>query len=56
MMAHGRCEAFDQDDGRMMELLAVFAAMAVRQLAQQKIPMCQASGAAAAGMAEMPRS
>jgi nitrogen-specific signal transduction histidine kinase len=30
-MAHGRAEAFDSEDCRMMEALADFAALAVRQ-------------------------
>jgi signal transduction histidine kinase len=51
IMAHGRTEAFDQDDCRMMQVLADFAAMGVRQQRQQKMLMEQASAAAAAAMA-----
>jgi hypothetical protein len=51
IMAHGRTEAFDQDDGRMMQLLASFAAMGVRQRRQQKALIAQSSAAAAAAMA-----
>ncbi|WP_348267605.1 GAF domain-containing protein [Edaphobacter paludis] len=51
IMAHGRTEAFDADDCRMMQVLANFAAMGVRQQRQQKILMEQASAAAAAAMA-----
>jgi hypothetical protein len=51
IMAHGRTEAFDSDDLRMMQVLANFAAMGVRQLAQRKLLMEQASAAAAAAMA-----
>jgi hypothetical protein len=51
VMAHGRSEAFDQDDCRMMQVLADFAAMGVRHQRQQKLLMEQASVAAAAAMA-----
>jgi transcriptional regulator with GAF, ATPase, and Fis domain len=51
IMAHGRTEAFDVNDSRMMETLADFAAMGVRQQRQQKMLMEQASAAAAASMA-----
>ncbi len=51
IMAHGRTEAFDSDDCRMMGLLADFAAMGVRQLRQQSLLVEQASAAAAAAMA-----
>jgi hypothetical protein len=51
IMAHGRTEAFDRDDSRMMQVLAEFAAMGVRQQRQQKTLMEQASVAAAASMA-----
>jgi hypothetical protein len=51
IMAHGREEAFDGDDSRMMQVLAKFAAMGVRQQRQQKLLMEQASATAAAGMA-----
>ena len=50
-MAHGRSEAFDQEDYRMMKLLAEFAAMGVRQQRQQKLLMDQARVTAAAAMA-----
>ncbi|HUZ96063.1 MAG TPA: GAF domain-containing protein [Edaphobacter sp.] len=51
IMAHGRTEAFDSNDSRMMQVLANFAAMGVRQLRQRKKLMEQASAAAAAAMA-----
>lgn len=51
IMAHRRTEAFDQDDCRMMHVLADFAAMGVRQQRQQKLLLEQASAAAAAAMA-----
>ncbi len=51
VMSHGRTEAFDQDDLRMMEMLADFAAMGVRQQRQRAHHLQQASAAAAAGMA-----
>ena len=51
IMAHGRTEAFDSDDSRMMELLGDFAAMAIRQDQQQKKLLEQANAAAAAAMA-----
>jgi signal transduction histidine kinase len=51
IVAHGRVEAFDGDDLRMMQVLANFAAMGVRQQRQQKLLMEQAIHAAAAGMA-----
>lgn len=51
IMAHGRAEAFDQDDSRMMRMLADFAAMAVRHQRQQRILMKQATAEAAAAMA-----
>ncbi|NYF89658.1 GAF domain-containing protein [Tunturiibacter empetritectus] len=51
IMAHGRDEAFDGGDLRMMQMLADFAAMGVRQQRQQKLLMEQAVHAAAAGMA-----
>ncbi|AEU36644.1 GAF domain-containing protein [Granulicella mallensis] len=51
IMAHGRTEAFDQDDCRMMQVLADFAAMGVRQQQQQKLLLEQASATAAAAMA-----
>ena len=51
IMAHGRDEAFDGGDLRMMQVLANFAAMGVRQQRQQKLLMEQAMLGAAAGMA-----
>ena len=51
IMAHGRTEAFDGSDCRMMSLLADFAAMAVRHERQQRTLMQQTSAAAAAAMA-----
>ncbi|WP_041585904.1 GAF domain-containing protein [Terriglobus saanensis] len=51
IMAHERTEAFDKNDCRLMEALANFAAMGVRQNRQQKILMRQASASAAAAMA-----
>jgi hypothetical protein len=51
IMAHGRAEAFDENDLRMMQVLANFAAMGVRQQRQQKLLMEQAKAAAAAAMA-----
>lgn len=51
VMAHGRTEAFDPNDCHMMEMLANFAAMGVRQQRQQRLLMEQASVAAAASMA-----
>jgi transcriptional regulator with GAF, ATPase, and Fis domain len=51
IMAHEREEAFDQEDCRMMELLASFAAMAVRQRRQNETLILQTKAAAAADMA-----
>jgi hypothetical protein len=51
IMAHGRSEAFDQDDCRMMKVLADFAAMGVRHQSQQKLLLEQAGAAAATEMA-----
>lgn len=51
IMAHGRTEAFDKDDCNMMQLLADFAAMGVRQQSQQKLLMLQTRSAAASAMA-----
>jgi signal transduction histidine kinase len=51
VMAHGRTEAFDGEDARMMQLLADFAAMGFRQQRQQRELMAQAKAAAAAAMA-----
>ena len=51
IMAHGRSDAFDQDDRRLMEVFANFAALGVRQRNQQKLLLEQARVAAAAAMA-----
>ena len=51
IMAHGRREAFDGDDLRMMQVLADFAAMGVRQQQLQKLAMQRERAAAAAAMA-----
>jgi signal transduction histidine kinase len=51
IMAHGRTEAFDSEDSRMMQVLADFAAMGVRQQRQQKLLVDQARATAAAAMA-----
>jgi nitrogen-specific signal transduction histidine kinase len=51
IMAHGNGEAFDRDDLRMMEVLADFAAMAMRHQRQQRSLLEQASATAAASMA-----
>jgi hypothetical protein len=51
IMAHGRTEAFDGNDLRMMQVLADFVKMGVRQQRQQKQLMEQAMLGAAAGMA-----
>ena len=51
IMAHGRDEAFDANDVRMMQVLANFAAMGVRQQRQQRLLMDRARATAAAAMA-----
>jgi hypothetical protein len=51
VMAHGRAEAFDNEDALMMKMLADFAAMAVRYRKQQGELLNRAKAAAAAGMA-----
>jgi hypothetical protein len=51
VMAHGRTEAFDASDARMMQTLADFAAMAVRHQRQQKALVMQTSAMAASAMA-----
>lgn len=51
ILAHGRPEAFDSGDYQMMQSLANFAAMGVRQQRQQKLLVEQARAAAAAAMA-----
>lgn len=53
IMAHGRTEAFDLNDCRLMQVLADFAAMGVRQQRQQKLLVEQASAAAASSMANV---
>lgn len=51
VMAHGRTQAFDEEDCRTMQILANFAAMAVRQRKQQQLMVAQAGQAAAVAMA-----
>jgi hypothetical protein len=51
VMAHGRTDAFDANDCRLMKVLADFAAMGVREQAQRKKLLAQAAFAAAAAMA-----
>lgn len=51
VMAHGRSEAFDGDDCRIVKVLADFAAMGFRQQAQQKLLLQSTKAAAAAEMA-----
>ncbi|WP_058189869.1 GAF domain-containing protein [Terracidiphilus gabretensis] len=51
VMAHGRTEAFDDNDARLMTMLADFAAMGYRQQKQQAQLIVQARAAAAAQMA-----
>jgi hypothetical protein len=51
VMAHGRTEAFDATDCGLLEILADFAAMAIRQQRQQALFVERASAAAAASMA-----
>ena len=50
-MAHGRQEAFDSEDCRMMQALASFAATGVRLMQQQKQLVDQARAAAETAMA-----
>jgi signal transduction histidine kinase len=50
VVAHGRTEAFDGDDLRMMQVLAEFAAMGVRQQRLQRALMEQARVAAVSAM------
>jgi len=52
VMAHGREIAFDGEDLKLMEVLAEFAAMGIRQQRQQKLLLDKASAAAAAAMAD----
>ncbi len=51
VMAHGRTEAFDENDARLMTMLADFAAMGFKQQKQQARLMEQARIAAAAKLA-----
>jgi hypothetical protein len=51
VMAHGRTEAFDGNDVRLMKMLADFAAMGFKQQAQHKRMVAQERAAAAAHMA-----
>jgi hypothetical protein len=51
VMAHGRAEAFDENDARLMTMLADFAAMGFKQQKQQSRLIEQARIAAAAKMA-----
>jgi signal transduction histidine kinase len=51
VMAHGRAEAFDENDARLMIMLADFAAMGFRQQKQQARLIAQERSAAAAYMA-----
>jgi len=51
VMAHGRAEAFDENDARLMTMLADFAAMGYRQLKQKERMIAQERVAAAAQMA-----
>jgi hypothetical protein len=51
VMAHGRTEAFDEHDARLMTMLADFAAMGYRQQKQQARLIVQERAAAAAQMA-----
>jgi hypothetical protein len=51
VMAHGRTEAFDADDARLMTMLADFAAMGYRQQKQQARLIAQQRAAGAAQMA-----
>ncbi|HEV2708658.1 MAG TPA: GAF domain-containing protein [Edaphobacter sp.] len=51
VMAHERTEAFDQNDLRMIQMLADFTSMGVRHQRQQSILLKQAGAASAAAMA-----
>jgi hypothetical protein len=51
VMAHGRTEAFDENDARLMTMLADFAAMGYKQQKQQARLIAQERAAAAAQMA-----
>jgi nitrogen-specific signal transduction histidine kinase len=52
-MAHGRLEAFDENDARLMTMLADFAAMGYRQQKQQAKLIAQERMAAVAQMAHV---
>jgi hypothetical protein len=52
IMAHGRDIAFDEEDLKLMLVLAEFTAMGIRQQRQQKLLLDKASAAAAARMAD----
>ncbi|MFT4114115.1 MAG: GAF domain-containing protein [Silvibacterium sp.] len=51
VMAHGRREAFNQDDCELMQTLAGFAAMGMRHREQHQLLVEQAGATAAAAMA-----
>jgi DNA-directed RNA polymerase specialized sigma24 family protein len=51
IMAHGRAEAFDREDCKMMQVLANFAATGMRLQRQQRLLMEKARTAVAAAMA-----
>ena len=51
IMAHGRQEAFDLSDCRLMEVLAKFAAMGVREEKRRELLLEKAKAASAAAMA-----
>jgi len=51
VMAHGRTEAFNQDDCRLMQVFAGFAAMGIRQQRQHRLLLERATAAAAVAMA-----
>ncbi len=53
VMAHGRSEAFDENDARLMTMLADFAAMGYRQQQQQANLIAQERMAAVAEMAHV---
>ena len=53
VMAHGRSEAFDENDARLMTMLADFAAMGYRQQKQQAKLIAQERMAAVAQMAHV---
>jgi signal transduction histidine kinase len=52
VMAHGRDAAFDGEDLKLLQVLAEFAAMGIRQRRQQKLVVDKASAAAARAMAD----